>query len=223
MTSTGVIRVALTDDHAVVREGLAALVGANANMEVVLTVATGRELLLRAAAAEPDVCVLDLSLPDGDGLDLLGRLRGLVPGVAILVLTAHSEAAYGSAALDAGADGFLNKACEPSEIVRAIRELAQGRMHVPQELASLLVRGRGRGDAPPHTSLSPRELTVLVRLAAGSSNAEISAELHLDQRTISTYRRRVLDKLDLRTNADLVRYALRHGLVDADPPVDGGP
>jgi DNA-binding NarL/FixJ family response regulator len=211
-----VVRVALVDDHAVVRDGLAMVIGAADDLAVVAAVGTAAELLDELHRRSVDVCVMDLSLPDSDGLDLLERVRQVAPTLPVLVLTAHPESSYGPSCLRAGAAGFLNKSCEPDEIVRAIRSLARGLVYVAPELASLVVRDDHRG-APPHTRLSQRELAVLLRLASGRSNAEICRELHLNQRTVTTYRRRVLDKLGLATNADLVRYALEEGLVGVPP------
>ena len=206
------LRVAIVDDHAVVREGVARIVSASPDMEVSIVAASGSALLAELRVVPVDVCVVDLSLPDVSGVELITRIRDLHPSVKVLVFTMHPEEAFGMACLKAGASGFLTKGAAPSEVLSALRSVGRGLVHVTPELAALLVRPE-RAEDLPHTTLSAREHEVFVRIAQGLRNQEISQLLHLDQRTVSTYRRRVLDKLGVASGAELVQYAMRHGLI----------
>ena len=162
---------------------------------------------------------MDLSLPDANGLELISVIRDRYPDLKPLVFTAHHESVYGMPCLDAGAAGFVQKGASGTEIRAAVERVAAGHVYLSPELATLLVTRTARPVAP-HTHLSHREMSVLVRLANGLTNAEISNELSLDPRTVSTYRRRVLNKLGLSTNFDLIRYAADHGIVVQTPRID---
>lgn len=215
------IRVAVIDDHAIVREGIRGILDAAAGIEVAFVAGSGEELLAKLSGARVDVCVLDLTLPDVRGLDLLSVLVEEQPDIGVLVFTMHAEDAFGLASLRAGASGFLTKGAPPSELLRAIRYVAERKVYVTPELAALMVR-RNDGEQPAHTALSAREWSVFIRIARGMRNGAISKELHLNQRTVSSYRRRVLDKLGASSDADLVLYAVRHRLVGAEMVADAG-
>lgn len=212
-----IVRVAIVDDHAVVREGVERVVDSAADLTVDFAASSGSEFLERLAHAAVDVCVVDLSLPDMSGVELIESIRLSYPQLPIVVFTMHPEDALGAACLRAGADGFLTKGAAPSELQQAIREVAAGGRSVSPALTSLMAR-RGAGDEPAHTNLSVRETEVFLRMTEGLRNSEISRALGIDQRTVSTYRRRVLDKLGVTNEAELVRYAVRHGLVGTEVP-----
>lgn len=206
------VRVGIVDDHAIVREGLAYVLEDAPSLELVLSVGTQADLLAALATTSIDVCLVDLSLPDANGIELISVLRDRHPTVSPLVFTAHHESAYGLPCLDAGAAGFVQKGSAGDAIRAAIEQVAAGHVYLSPALATLLVT-RSAQPVAPHTHLSHREMSVLVRLANGLSNTQISNELALDPRTVSTYRRRVLNKLGLSTNFELVRYATDHGIV----------
>lgn len=197
------------------REGLERIIEATPDLTVVVSAASGAQLLTEVARQAVDVCIVDLSLPDIDGIELIGRLRELNPDLKILVFTMHTEEAFGVNAIRAGALGYLTKGAAPSQLREAIRCVQRGQMSLTPALTTLLFR-RDTAPALPHTLLSPREWAVFIRLAGGERNAEISRELHLDQRTVSSYRRRVLDKLGVSSDADLARYAVTHRLLETE-------
>ena len=209
----------VVDDHAIVREGLAHVINGGPGMELVVSVDSQAELLAALSTTSVDVCLVDLSLPDANGIELISVLRDRYPDLKPLVFTAHHEAVYGIPCLDAGAAGFVQKGTGGADIRAAIEQVAGGHVYLSPALATLLVT-RSAQPVAPHTHLSHREMSVLVRLANGLSNTQISNELSLDPRTVSTYRRRVLNKLGLSTNFDLVRYATDHGIVVHAPRVD---
>jgi len=209
------IRVAIADDHAVVRQGLRHIIGETPELSLVGEAATGAETLELARTVECDVLVLDMSMPGPGGLDILRELRALRPGLAILVLSMYPEDQFAVRLLRGGADGYLNKESAPDELVGAIRKVATGGKYVSAALAEKLAQAlHTGGDALPHESLSDREFQVLRLIAAGRTASEIAAQLSLSVKTISTYRARLLAKMNMSTNADLMRYALDHGLVE---------
>ena len=213
------IRVGIVDDHAIVREGLAHVISGAPGMELVVSVGSQAELLAALSTTPIDVCLVDLSLPDANGLELISVLRDRWPEIKPLVFSAHGESVYGMPSLDAGAAGFVQKGTEGAQIRVAIEQVVAGHVYLSPSLATLMVN-RSAHPVAPHTHLSHREMSVLVRLANGLTNAQISNELSLDPRTVSTYRRRVLNKLGLSTTFDLVRYATDHGIVDPTPRFD---
>lgn len=209
------IRVLLVDDHAVVRRGVRDLL-AEAFPGAAFGEAEEPRAALAMVAAEPwDLVVLDLTLPGRGGIDALKEIKRLRPSLPVLVLSMHSESQYAMRVLRAGASGYVTKGSAPEVIAAAARRALEGGTHVSAALAELLARGlRGSGDRPAHERISDRELEVLKRLAAGKTNKEIAAELALSEKTISTYRTRMLEKLDLRTNAELIQFARREGLAE---------
>ena len=210
------VRVGIVDDHSIVQEGLAYVISGAPNLELVLSASSQAELLAALSTTPIDVCLVDLSLPDANGIELISVLRDRYPDLTPLVFTAHHESVYGLPCLDAGAAGFVQKGATGHEIRAAINQVAAGHVYLSPALTTLMVHRTSRPVAP-HTHLSHREMSVLVRLANGLTNAQISAELSLDPRTVSTYRRRVLNKLGLATNYELVRYATDHGIVATAP------
>lgn len=208
------IRVVVADDHPIVREGLRRILDREDGIEVVAEADRGDALPALAREQHADVVVLDIGMPGPEFLELIPQILAARSEARILVLSGHPEEAYAVHALRAGAAGYLNKADATSRLVEAVRTVHGGRRYVSAALAEGLALQAARPEsALPHLRLSRRELEVLRHLAVGLSQKQIAAQLRVDAKTISTYRSRILSKLRLRTNADLVRYALEHRLV----------
>ena len=220
-----VLRVVLADDHAVVREGLKALVNAQPDMRVVGEAADGEAAWRMAKALLPDVLVIDLSMPVLGGAEATARVRRDCPSVKVLALTVHEEQLYLTQLLRAGASGYVLKRAAPLELVRAVRSVAAGGTYVDPSLTGTLVAGyldaERAAEQPEHDALSDREREVLVRIARGFSNKEIAAELGLSVKTVETYKGRMSEKLGLRTRVEIVRYAAQRGWL-GDPPQASG-
>jgi two-component system invasion response regulator UvrY len=212
---SSVMRVALVDDHEIVRSSLAYLLASDPLIHVVAQGDCGRDALEIARRHRPDVLLIDLEMPGGSGLEVLNRLRAGFPRIAVLVLSAHAEEQFALTCLRLGARGYLAKSCEPKDIVEAVRTVASGKRYITRRVAELLAANTAGRDAQalPHCQLTPRELQILLRLASGQNVASIAGELFLTPKTVSTHRTRVSQKLGLRTNAELTRYAVRGGLV----------
>jgi DNA-binding NarL/FixJ family response regulator len=219
---SGPIRVALCDDHAVVRGGLRRILAEDAGLEVVGEAATAEEAVALAKAERPDVFVMDLGLPDVSGIEATRRIMATSPKTAILVLTVHDDVAYLRKAFDAGARGYLVKDAADVELVLAVHQVAAGEEYVHPRLGAALLSSGTAGPraAGPGGELSDRELAVLRLVALGYTNAEIAAELYVSVRTVETHRAHVQQKLGIRARAELVRYARDHGLLDE---ADEGP
>ena len=209
------IRALIVDDNAVVRQGLKQILGDTPEMGVAGEATTGQEVLDKVRAETWDVVVLDISMPDRSGLDVLKQLRSERPKLPVLVLSMHSEDQYAVRVLKAGASGYLTKDSAPDELVKAIRKVVSGGTYVSPFLAEKLAFEIGTDSSRlPHETLSDREFQVLRLLAAGKSVGEIAAELCLSVKTISTYRARMLEKMNLGTNAELIHYAMQNHLID---------
>jgi two-component system invasion response regulator UvrY len=208
------IRVAIVDDHAIVRAGLRQYLEEHIDIKVVGEAATGREAQELVRKGGIDVLLMDLSMPDQSGIDVLGAIRARAPEVGILILSGFPEEHYATALLKQGASGYLNKECDPSEIVSAVRIISRGRRYITPAVAELLADQLG-GDAEkaPHELLSERELQVFLRLARGETIGHIADSLALSVKTVSTYRTRVMEKMRLESNSDLTYYALKSGLI----------
>jgi DNA-binding NarL/FixJ family response regulator len=209
-----VIRLFIADDHPVVRAGLRGIVEGEPDFEVVGEARDGGDMLGRIGRTPAEVLLLDVSMPGPGFLEVLRSLRQDHPRVAVLVLSVHPEDQYAVRALRAGAAGYLTKDHSPEELVAAIRKVHRGGKYVSPALAERLAVGLeiGGGDAP-HEQLSDREYDVLCLLGSGRTVKEIAGRLALSPKTVSTYRARVLEKMKLAGNADLVRYAAQHGLI----------
>jgi two-component system, NarL family, invasion response regulator UvrY len=213
-SAEGRLRVALCDDHPIVRAGLRRFLSEQSDMACVEDATCGREALELVRNDACDVMLLDISMPGQNGVDVLRAIRLRKPGLPVLILSSFPAQHYALQMLKHGASGYLSKDCEPAELLRAIRSVAQGRRFVSEAVGDLLADGLGaHGDEPPHTQLSDRELQVFLRLAKGDSVTAIAEILNLSFKTISTYRSRVLDKLSLRSNSDVTYYALKNGLI----------
>ena len=211
------IRVLIADDHAVVRQGLKQILGNTPEMLVAGEATNGQEVLDKVRAETWDVVVLDISMPDRSGLDILKQLRSERPKLPVLVLSMYSEDQFAVRVLKAGACGYLTKDSAPDELVKAIRKVVSGGTYVSAFLAEKLAMEIGIGTDSsklPHEALSDREFQVLRLIAAGKSVKEIAAELYLSVKTVSTYRSRLLQKMNLGTNAELIHYAIQNRLID---------
>lgn len=212
------IRIAIIDDHALVRAGLRQFFAEQPDFEVVAEACDGREALEIVRRGDVDVVLLDIAMPGQNGVDTLAAIRARAPTLPVLMLSSHPETHYATTLLRHGASGYLNKEGDPAEIVAAVRTLARGRRYVSAETASRLADDLAKGHTgdqtrAPHEHLSDRELQVFLRLAAGQTVGALALGLSLSVKTISTYRSRVLLKMELTSNSDLTHYALRHGLI----------
>lgn len=216
--SPQVLRVVLADDHAVVREGLKALVNAQVDMRVVGEAADGEAACRAAKELSPDVVVMDLSMPLVNGTEATARVRRDCPDVKVLALTVHEERLYLVQLLRAGASGYVLKRAASAELVRAVRTVAAGGTYLDPSIAGTLVQGYlGGNDAAepaPPDNLSERERQVLLRIAKGFSNKEIAATLGVSVKTVETYKARMIEKLGLKSRVDIVRYASQRGWLD---------
>ena len=203
------IRVLLADDHQIVRDGLRSLLARAGDIEVAAEAADGDQALALVRAGAYDVAVLDMSMPGISGLDLIKRLALERPKLRMLVLSMHGEKQYAARALKAGAAGYLTKDSAAEQLVGAIRKIAAGGVHIGDAAAASLVNA----DATGQGALSDREFEVLRLLAAGKSPTDIGEQLHLSVKTVSTHKTHILEKLGLKTTADLVRYALENKLL----------
>lgn len=209
---TDSLDVLIVDDHAIVREGLARILLASGQGWRVGEAATGFQALDRVRQGGVDVVIVDMSMPGMSGLELIHRLHAEHAGVAVLVLSMHAEEQYAMRAFKAGANGYLTKDRAGSELVAAVRKVAAGGAYVTASLAEHMVLGmHGASDAGP-AQLSDREFEVLRRIVAGQPPGEIAEELHLSVKTVSTHKRRILDKLGLNSTAALIRYGMEHGI-----------
>lgn len=208
-------RVLLIDDHEVVREGLKRILAEEHRGMVFGEAGNPSEALAAARQQEWDVAVLDLSLGDYNGLELLKELRSLQPRMPVLILSMHAEEQYARRAYKAGAAGYVTKDAPRSQLVAAFNKVSRGGRYVSPELAERLVGDYHPGsDSPRHESLSDREFEVMRLIASGKTVTQIAGLLSLSDSTISTYRARILDKLGMRTNAEITRYAIQNKLVD---------
>ncbi|HXT15418.1 MAG TPA: response regulator transcription factor [Gemmatimonadaceae bacterium] len=219
------IRIILADDHAVVREGLKALVNARPDMRVIGEAGDGESAFCAARDLTPDVLVVDLSMPGGGGADVAERVRTECPSVRVLALTVHEEPLYVGRLLDAGAAGYVLKRAAAADLVRAIRTVASGGTYIDPSIARTVVSGflesEEAAKAVSNDGLTEREREVLVRIARGFSNKEIATALELSVKTVESYKSRVAEKLGLRSRVDIVRYAALRGwlggLAGEDP------
>ncbi|HJU87333.1 MAG TPA: response regulator transcription factor [Gemmatimonadota bacterium] len=212
------IRVVLADDHVVLRAGLRALLEAEMGIEVVGEASTGDEAVDLVRELEPTIVVMDLSMPGSGGLEATRRIVALELDTRVLVLTMHAEEEYLVPVLEAGASGYLTKTTADRSLIEAIRVVARGEVYLPPQATKLLLReyratGSGEGAADPLHQLSTREQEVLALTAEGFTSKEIGEKLFISPKTVDTYRSRIMEKLGLNHRAELVRFALRAGLL----------
>ena len=210
------IRIVIADDHAIVREGLKRIVSAADDMELVGEAADGTEVMQRVRELSFDVLMLDLSMPGRSGMELIKLVHAEKPRLRILVLSMHQELQYAVRAIKSGASGYLTKESAPALLEQAIRKLAGGGAFISAEVAEQLALGAMPGNETlPHESLSNREFEVFRLLAAGVSVTDIGLRLKLSVKTVSSHKANLSHKMGLKNQSELIRYALKHGLIDA--------
>lgn len=209
------IRIGIVDDHAVVRAGLKDFFSTTVDFRVVGEGSTGREAIDLVAKTEMDVLVMDLTMPGQSGMESLALIRSKAPNVGVLILSGHPESQYAVNVLRHGAAGFLNKDCDPEQIINAVRVVALGRRYISPTVANLIAQDLDRDlNKPAHELLSQREFEVFLRLAKGETISAIAEGLFLSVKTVSTYRARVMEKMKLKSNPDLTYYALKSRLIE---------
>jgi two-component system, NarL family, invasion response regulator UvrY len=206
-------RVLIVDDHSVVRQGLKQILHESDIPVIVGEAASGQEALTLARTGDWDLVVLDISLPDRSGLDVLKQIKSYYPKLPVLVLTMHAEEQYAVRVLRAGAAGYLTKDSSPEEMASAVKKVAGGGRYVSSSLAEKLVFDMGGLRERPHEALSDREFQVFCMLASGERIKDIAEKLCLSVKTVSSHRARILTKMKMRNNAQLVQYALEQKLI----------
>jgi two-component system invasion response regulator UvrY len=215
MTDKATIRVFIADDHAIVREGLKQILAEQRDIIVAGEAENGLDAIKLFRKSRCHVMLLDISMPDRNGIEVLKQIKQERPDLAVLMLSMHREDQYAIRALKAGAAGYLTKQSAPRELVTAIRQVAGGQKYVSATLAQALASQVGTDhDAPPHDALSDREFQTLTMIASGKTVSEIARELSLSVKTVSEYRARLLAKMNLKTSAELTHYAIRNQLVE---------
>jgi two-component system invasion response regulator UvrY len=208
------IRILIADDHAIVREGLKQVVSRTSDLTLADEASTGEEALQKALTKDYDVVVLDISFPDRNGLEILKDIKAEKPDLPILILSIHPEEEVAVRALQTGASGYLTKETASDELVAAIRKVSSGGEYVTISLAERIASMLRSGTAGPlHETLSDREFEVMRGIAAGKTVKEIAGQMFLSPNTVRTYRNRVLEKMGMKTNADIMRYAIEHKLM----------
>ena len=207
-------KILVADDHPMVRAGLRALLSERYSLSDTGEAASGAEVLKTLQSGPWDLLILDLNMPDRSGIDILREVRATYPTVKVLVLSMLPERQYALNVIKAGASGYLPKECAPKDLLDAVRAILQGRRYVSAETAERMVTDLdATTDRPIHARLSEREFQIFCKLASGRSVTSISAELSLSVKTVSTYRTRILEKMDLTSNAEITMYALRNSLI----------
>jgi len=217
----GKIKLMLADDHLVVRSGLRMLLESKPDMEIVAEAESGREALEKLRVVRPDVILMDIQMPDMNGIEATQRIKAVSPQTAVLALTMHEDDHYFFEMLHAGASGYVPKRAAPDELINAIRTVSQGQVFLYPSLATRLVQDYLKraeaGDQPMiHDDLTPRELEVLTLIAEGMTNAEIAARLVISVKTVDRHRENIMHKLNMHSRIDLVKYSLRMGLIELE-------
>jgi DNA-binding NarL/FixJ family response regulator len=209
------IKILIADDHPLVREGLKQIISGLTDMVVVDEASNGSEVLEKTSKNNYDVAVLDISMPDNNGVDIIEQVKARKPELNILVLSIYPEEQYAVRAFKAGANGYLTKESTPEELIAAIRKVSLGRKYVSTSFAEKLASDLKMDTKQPlHKMLSNREFQVMSMIASGKTIKEIAEKMSLSAKTISTYRTRILEKMGLKNNAEIIRYGIKHGLVD---------
>jgi DNA-binding NarL/FixJ family response regulator len=215
MTSSAKTKILLADDHMMFREGVKQLLAGTSEFVVVDEASDAAQVLEKAQKTKCDVVVLDISMPGRDGIDVLKQLKQLNPHLSVLILSMYPEDQYAFRAIKAGASGYLTKNRASSELIAAIRKVAAGRKYISSEVAEQLANDLARdSDKPLHQKLSDREYQVMCMIASGKTVGQISEELALSVSSVSTMRTRILKKFEMKTNAEITRYAIKHDLVE---------
>jgi len=209
------IKILIADDHTVVREGLKLIISETPDMTIADEAVDGHEVLNKALKADYDIVVLDITMPGINGLDVLKQLKAQKPKLPILVLSMHPEEQYAVRVIKAGAAGYLTKQSASEELVKAIRTASAGRKYITPSLGEKLADSLGiDAEKLPHELLSDREYQVMCMIASGKTVGQISQKLFLSVKTVSTYRARIFEKMNMKNNGQLTYYAIKHGLVE---------
>ena len=209
------IRILIADDHTLIREGFKKILGEERDLTIAKEARTGHEALHHATKEKLDIVLLDISLPDKSGLDVLKELKALQPKLPVLMLSMYPEDRFAVRAIRAGAAGYITKESASEELVLAIRKIVAGGRYISQALAEKLASDlQAPSSKARHETLSDREYEILCALASGKKVSQIAEQLHLSVKTVSTYRARILEKMDMKTNAELIHYAITNKLVD---------
>lgn len=207
------IRIIIADDHPIVRAGMRQILAESDDVVVAAEVDSGEKILQEIAAADYDVALLDITMPGMGGLEALKRIKTLSPQLPVLMLSIHTEDQFAVRCLKAGASGYLTKASAPEELVKAIRRVVGGRKYISTDLAEKLAMGLGVNPRLlPHERLSDREFQVLSMIARGMTVTDVARDLRLSVKTVSTYRTRVIEKMGMANNAELIAYAVKNNL-----------
>ncbi|HLN64577.1 MAG TPA: response regulator transcription factor [Symbiobacteriaceae bacterium] len=215
------IRVLICDDHMMVRQGVRMVLQAERDIELVGEAGRAEEAVALAAQLQPDVVIMDLSLPDMSGIEATQQIKAATPNTHVIALTMHEEEPYVLEVLKAGADGYIVKRSAAADLVNAVRAVMQGQAILDPVVTRAVVAGYMTRPAPqapgeaPDLPLTPREREILILVAEGYTNAEIAKKLYISEKTVQTHRSNILDKLNIHDRTELVRYAIRHGLIEA--------
>ncbi|MHA7853809.1 response regulator [Marinobacter shengliensis] len=209
------ISVYIADDHSIVREGIRSLISSAHDMEVVGEASDGDEALQQIPGCKPSVFLMDMSMPGCSGLELIERIRRKAPETRILVLSMHREDLYATRTIRAGARGFITKTRPPTELLDALRKVAQGHLYITRELADRLALDAltGRPEEEPHARMTKREYEIFLDLARGMNVGDIADKLNVSSKTVSTHKARLMEKLNANSISDLVRYAIAQELL----------
>jgi two-component system invasion response regulator UvrY len=212
--SPGMIEVFVLDDHPIVRQGLEKIMEAEPDMRVAGQAGTWLELIALLESQTPDVIILDITMPDRSGLDVLKDLKAMYPKIPVLIMSVHDEKVFATRTIKAGAAGYLNKMSVSDELVEAIRRVVSGRKYINAKLAEQLLEELDRpGNGMPHESLSDREFQVMCMIASGMKAKEIAEQLGISPKTVSTYRERLLEKMGVRNNTELAHYVIKNNII----------
>ncbi len=214
------IKVLLVDDHRIVREGIKSLIDSQSDMEVIAEASSGREAIRIVRKMSPDLVVMDVAMPDMNGIEATRHITSEFPGVKVIALSMHSNKRFVVEILRVGASGYLLKDCAFEELANAIRAVMAGELYLSSKVASLLIKEYIRGFPKDETSafgeLTPREREVLQLIAEGKSTKQIASILHVSVKTVETHRRQIMNKLELYTVAELTKYAIREGITSLE-------
>lgn len=209
------INLIITDDHPIVRQGIRQILEGCIDINAIDEAENGEQLIRKIMKNEYDVVLLDISMPGRNGLEILKELKSIKPSIAVLILSVYPEEQYAIRAMKLGASGYLTKSSAPEELISAIQHVGSGRKYITLSLAETIANQiKSESEAPLHEALSERELEVMCQMAKGKSPKEIAEKLSISSKTLSTYRERILVKMMMSSTSEIIRYAIKNGLVD---------
>lgn len=207
------VNILIADDHAVVRRGIKQILADEPDINILGEASNADQIMEQLKDVKWDLIILDITMPGKSGLDALIEIKQKSPDIKVLILSMHPEEEIAMSAIKSGSDGYLNKDSVPSELIRAIRKVLQGGKYISTSLAETIILSFDKPDKEPHRNLSEREYQVLCLLASGNTLMQIADKLSLSVKTVSTYRSRILEKMNLKSNVELTHYAIKHKLV----------